>query len=224
MPSDGEELEYSVRTRHTARMHIRASAIVCATRPHGETAVIARLLTEEHGMVAAYVAGGRGRHLRPVLVPGNVVSAELRSRSDTQLPFASVELLTSRGQWLGEPLAALAIQWATALSAATLPERQAYPVLYDALAALLDAICLAPSARGWTPALLSFELLLLRELGYGEEQHRPESGSWPGDWPATMASFDRIGTLLERYLLAERRGNVMAARAMLRERLGKIGE
>ena len=73
-----------------------------------------------------------------------------------------------------------AVPRATALSAATLPERQAYPVLYDALAALLDAICLAPSARGWTPALLSFELLLLRELGYGEEQHRPESGSWPG--------------------------------------------
>ncbi|MET0588601.1 MAG: recombination protein O N-terminal domain-containing protein [Novosphingobium sp.] len=201
-------------------MHIRASAIVCATRPHGETAVIARLLTQDEGMVAAYVAGGRGRHLRPVLVPGNVVSAELRSRSDTQLPFASVELQTSRGQWMGEPLAALAIQWATALTATTLPERQAYPLLYDALAALLDAICLAPSARGWTPALLSYELLLLRELGYGEDADRLE----PGDWTATMTSFDRIGTQLERYLLAERRGNVMAARAMLRERLGKIGE
>jgi DNA repair protein RecO (recombination protein O) len=201
-------------------MHIRAHAIVCATRPNGETAVIARLLTQEHGMVAAYVAGGRGRHLRPVLVPGNFVSAELRSRSDTQLPFGSVELLTSRGQWLGEPLAALAIQWATALTATTLPEWQAYPPLYDALSALLDAICLAPSARGWTPALLSYELLLLRELGYGEDADRPE----PGDWAATMASFDRIGTQLSRYLLAERRGNVMATRAMLRERLGKIGE
>ena len=121
---------------------------------------------------------------------------------------------------MGEPLAALAIQWATALTAATLPERQAYPPLYDALTALLDAICIAPSARGWAPALLSYELLLLRELGYGEQEHRPE----PGDWPATMASFDRIGTQLERYLLAERRGNVMAARAMLRERLGRIGE
>lgn len=201
-------------------MHIRASAIVCAARPHGETAVIARLLTREEGMIAAYVAGGRGRHLRPVLVPGNVVSAELRARSDTQLPFAAVELITSRGQWLGEPLAALAIQWVTALTAATLPERQSYPPLYDALAALLDAICLAPSARGWTSALLAYELLLLRELGYGEDEPRPE----PGDWAATMASFDRIGTQLSRYLLAERRGNVMAARAMLRERLGKIGE
>lgn len=202
-------------------MHIRASAIVCATRPHGETAVIARLLTERHGIVAAYVAGGRGRHLRPVLVPGNIVSTELRSRSETQLPFAAVELITSRGQWLGEPLAALAIQWATALTAATLPERQPYPSLYQALAGLLDAVCLAPSARGWTSALIAYELLLLRELGYGEaEAERPATG----DWAAAMISFDRIGGQLSRYLLAERRGDVMAARAMLRERLGKIGE
>jgi DNA repair protein RecO (recombination protein O) len=201
-------------------MHLRAPAIVCATRPHGETAVIARLLTEDEGIVAAYVAGGRGRHLRPVLVPGNIVAADLRSRSDTQLPFASVELVTSRGQWLGEPLAALAIQWATALTAATLPERQAYPALYQALAGLLDAVCLAPSARGWTPALMAYELLLLRELGYGEEIERTD----PAGWTDTLASFDRIGTLLSRYLLAERRGDVMATRAMLRERLGKIGE
>lgn len=201
-------------------MQIRTPAIVCAARPHGETAVIARLLTEEHGMVAAYVAGGRGRHLRPVLMPGNVVAADVRARSEAQLPFAAVELLISRGQWLGEPLAALAIQWATALTAATLPERQPYPALYQALSGLLEAICLAPSARGWTPALLSYEQLLLRELGYGDNTERSEVT----DWAETLASFDRIGHLLSRYLLAERRGDVMAARSMLRERLGRIGE
>lgn len=171
-------------------------------------------------MIAAYVAGGRGRHLRPVLMAGNIVSAELRSRSDTQLPFAVVELATSRGQWLGEPLAALAIQWTTALTAAALPERQAYPALYQALAGLLDAICLAPSARGWTPALLSYEWLFLRELGYGEEAERPDARGWT----QSLAAFDRLGVLLSRYLLAERRGDVMATRAMLRERLGRIGE
>ena len=33
-------------------MHIRAPAIVCASRPHGQTAVIARLLTA-HGLEVA---------------------------------------------------------------------------------------------------------------------------------------------------------------------------
>jgi DNA repair protein RecO (recombination protein O) len=199
-------------------MHIRAPAIVCASRPHGETAVVARLLTADHGMVAGYVAGGRGRELRPVLIPGNLVDAELKARSDSQLPYARLELLESRGQWLGEPLLASAIAWATALAAAALPERQPYPVLYDALAALLDAICVAPSARGWTLPLLSYEVLLMRELGYGVPVARPD----PEDWPALLHTFDRLGRDLERYPLAHSRVDVMAARAMLRERLARI--
>lgn len=199
-------------------MHLRAPAIVCASRAHGETAAIVRLLTDSHGLVAGYVAGGRGRNLRPVLVPGNAVAAELRSRSEGQLPFARLELVASRAPWLAEPLPAAAIAWATALTAAALPERQAYPALYPALSALLDAVCHAPSARGWVPALVSYEVLLLRELGYGGDALRPDGE----DWPTTLAAFDRLGHLLARYPLAERRGDVMGARAVLRDRLGRI--
>lgn len=204
-------------------MHIRAPAIVCAGRPHGETAVVARLLTADHGLVAGYVAGGRGRDLRPVLIPGNLVEAELKARSDNQLPFARLELLTSRGPWLGEPLPAAAIAWVTALTAAALPERQPYPPLHAALAALLDAICLAPSARGWALPLLSYEVLLLRELGYGTPVAHPRLLADPDDWPALLAAFDRLGRDLERYPLAHRRADVMGARSMLRERLSRIG-
>ena len=148
-------------------MHLRAPAILLAARPHGETAVVARLLTHEHGVVAGYVAGGRGRQLRPVVIPGNLVELQLSARSDSQLPFARLELLESRGPWLGEPLAAAAIGWACALTATALPERQAYPSLYEALGGLLTAVCHAPSARGWAAALVGYETLLLRELGYG---------------------------------------------------------
>jgi DNA repair protein RecO (recombination protein O) len=200
-------------------MHIRAPAIVCASRPHGETAAIAWLLTAEHGLVAAYVAGGRGRQLRPVLIPGNLVEAEIRSKSESQLPFARIELAQSRGPWLTEPLPAAAIGWATALAAAALPERHPYPALFDALSALLDAICVAPSARGWARPLLSYEMLLMRELGYGAPVQRPQVE----DWPAMLDAFDRLGRHLQGNLLAERRGDVMAARAMLRERLARIG-
>ena len=199
-------------------MHLRFPAILLAARPHGETAVIARALSEEYGLVAAYVAGGRGRRLRPVLIPGNLLDLQLAARSEAQLPFATPELLRSRGALLGEPLAAAAIGWTTAFTATVLPERQPYPALHAALSALLDAICHAPSARGWVPALVAYELLLLRELGYGPEQPRPD----PSDWPAVLRTFDRLGMALARYPLAERRGDVMAARAMLRERLARL--
>lgn len=200
-------------------MHFRAAAIVCAARPHGETAVIARMLTAEYGLVAGYVAGGRGRVLRPALIPGNVVEADLRARAEGQLPFARIELVSSRGPWLTEPLPAAAIGWATGLAAAALPERQPFPAIHAALGALLDAICHAPSARGWLPGLLRFEALVLRELGYGEVPVAAEGA----DMTALMAQFDAQGGRIERYPLAERRCDVMGARAMLRERLARIG-
>ena len=199
-------------------MHIRAPAIVCASRPHGETAVIVRLLTADHGMVAGYVAGGRGRHSRPVLIPGNLVDAELSARSEGQMPFARLELVRSRGPWLSEPLPSAAIGWVTALAASSLPERHPYPALFEAMSGLLEAICMAPSARGWAAPLLSFETLLLRELGYGA----PAGLSDAEDWPAMLPKFDSLGRHIERYVLAERRSDVMAARSMLRDRLARI--
>ncbi len=200
-------------------MHFRAPAIVCSVRPHGETGAIVRLLTADYGLVAGYVAGAKGRHLRPVLIPGNGVEAELNARDPARLPSARVELVASRAPWLSEPLPAAAIGWAAALTAAALPERHAYPELHSALDALLDAVCHAPSARGWTVAMIGYEALLLRELGYGAlSETRPD----PADWSETLSAFDQLGKPLVRYLLAEARADVMAARAMLRERLARI--
>jgi DNA repair protein RecO (recombination protein O) len=198
-------------------VHLRAPAILVSARSHGETAVIARLLTEDFGLLAGYVAGGRGRQLRPVLIPGNIVDVEFRGRGDSQLPFARLELKESRGPWIGEPLAAAAIGWVCALTATVVPERNPYPSLFSALSATLDAICHAPSARGWLRALVAYEALVLRELGYGGNQPGAEA-----ELEALLEIFARHAAPLERYLLADRRGDVMAARAMLGERLERI--
>ena len=199
-------------------MHLRAPAILVASRPHGETAVIARLLTEESGMVAGYVAGGRGRRLRPVVIPGNLVEADIRARSDSQLPFARLELVESRGPFLSEPLPASAIAWVCALTAASLPERSAYPSIYHALAALLDAVCNAPSARGWVEALVGYETLLLRELGYGGGLERPAIA----DLSAGLEKLDSLTRPIAAYLLADTGRDVLAARVLLLERLKKM--
>jgi DNA repair protein RecO (recombination protein O) len=213
-------------------MHLRAPAILCASRAHGETAAVVRLLTADHGMLAAYCAGARGRRLRPVLIPGNLIDAEISARSASQLPFAKVELVESRGPWLGEPLASAAIAWATALTAASLPEGHPYPALYAALGGVLDAICHAPSARGWSRALVAYEALLLREMGYGGRVLAGGGGDPGDDWNAILDRLGRLGVLLETRLFADsgsrgagvagRGGDVMAARAILIDRLKRM--
>jgi DNA repair protein RecO (recombination protein O) len=153
-------------------MRIDTPAIVCAVRSHGEHGAVVRLMTPQHGLQAAYVRGARGRRMRPLLIGGNVVQAQLSARTDTQLPQATVELLHSRGPLLSEPLLAAAIEWATVLTATALPEGQPYQPLYQALEGLLDAIEAAPSAVGWGAALVRYELLLLAELGFGLDLDR----------------------------------------------------
>ncbi len=148
-------------------MHLSTEAIVCALLAHGEHGTVARLLTPGDGLRPGYVRGGRSRRLRPVLLAGNVVQAEYRARTDEQLASLTVELVHSRAPLHGEPLAAAAIDWATALVATALPEAQPYPRLHAALDGVLGAVEAAPAARGWAAALVRFELLLLAELGFG---------------------------------------------------------
>lgn len=148
-------------------MHLDTDAILLAVLHHGEHGAIVRALTPHDGVQAGYVRGGRSRRLRPVLMPGNVVAAQYRARTDSQLAQLSVELVHSRAPMLSDPLAAAAIEWTCALAAASLPEAQAYPAIHAALHGVLSAIEAAPGARGWAPALVRYELLLLAELGFG---------------------------------------------------------
>jgi DNA repair protein RecO (recombination protein O) len=148
-------------------MHLLTQAIICAIRAHGEHGAIVRALTPDAGMQPGYVRGGRSRRLRPVLLPGNLVQAEYRSRTDEQLAQLGIELSHSRAALLAEPLAAAAIDWTCALTASALPEGQPYPHLYQALDGVLSAVEAAPSAKGWATALVRYELLILSELGFG---------------------------------------------------------
>lgn len=146
---------------------LETPAILCAVRHHGEHGAVVRALTPTAGLIAGYVRGGRSRMMRPILIPGNRVTADYRFRTAEHLASMSVELETSLAPLLTEPLPAAAIEWACALTAAALPEGNGYPVLYTALGAVLDAIAAAPAARGWAVALVRYELLLLGELGFG---------------------------------------------------------
>jgi DNA repair protein RecO (recombination protein O) len=142
-------------------------AIVCAVRAHGEHGAIARVMTADHGLMAGYVSGGRSRTMRPILIASNLVDCTFRARTTEQLASLSLELIQSRGPLMTEPLAAAALDWATALTAATLPEGHPYPRLYEALDGVLSAVEAAPAARRWVASLVRYELMILSELGFG---------------------------------------------------------
>lgn len=192
------------------------TGIVCAVRTHGEHGVIARLMTPDHGLVAGYVRGGRSRAMRPVLMPGNLVTATLRSRVPGQLRSLSVELVRSRAPLLSEALAALAIEWCCSLTAFALPEEQPYPAIYQTLDAVLSAIEAGDIVRDWAGALAAYEMLLLQSLGFGSGV--PQI---PRDWPETFAALNLSGAQLGRHIFQGRAGEILAARSRLLERLNR---
>lgn len=204
-------------------MQFQSEAIVCGVLTHGEHGAIVRMLTPDHGLVAAYVRGGRGRRMRPLLIPGNAVFAQLRARTDNQLPQAVLELEHSRAPILGEALPSAAIEWSTALIAAALPERQPYPRIYQAFSGLLDAVEAAPTARGWGAALARFEQIVVAELGY----ERRSAGAlaeadWrDGDWPDVLFALEASGRSLFREVLPSAAESLRDCRCRLIDRLLK---
>ena len=200
---------------------LETEGIVCSLLGHGEHGAIVRILTPDHGLVAAYVRGGRGRRMRPVLIPGNTVSVRLRSRTESQLPQASIELAHSRAPILSEPLPSAAIEWVTALVASALAERQPYPQIHDAMTGLLDAVEAAPSAIGWAGALARFERLLVAELGYGTATV-PPGESRADEWTQILSALDVSARPIFRDVLSGRTQSLQDCRGRLIDRLRRI--
>lgn len=142
-------------------------ALVVALLPHGEHAVVARFLSADQGLVPAYVQGGRGRKLRPVLQIGNRVALDLATRSQGQLAFATVHPLGTNMAMMHGPAAMALVDYLASLAAACLNEGEAQPRLFPLFDALFGGAAAGALAADVGPALVRLELALLAELGIG---------------------------------------------------------
>jgi DNA repair protein RecO (recombination protein O) len=143
------------------------AGFVVALRPHGENALIVQLLTREHGRHLGLVRGGQSPKLRAVLQPGNEVSALWRGRLDEHLGSFACELVRAHAaRFIDDPDRLAALAAATALVAATLPEREPHADVFASFAALLAAI---DSRDDWPAHYVGWECALLSSLGFGLE-------------------------------------------------------
>ena len=138
--------------------------IVLGVKRHGEASGILELMTRDHGRHLGMVRGAFGSRMKPVLQPGNSVSATWRARLDEHLGNYTVEALNLRAA--GYFSASHAIYGVTHLAALMrlLPERDPHEDLYAVFANLLDRL----DDPAWSaPQVVRFELRLLAELGFG---------------------------------------------------------
>ncbi len=138
--------------------------IVLSARPHGESGLIASLLTREHGRHAGFVPGGVSRRAGPIWQPGNLLQVEWRARLSEQLGNYSAELSEAHAARALDDAAALAgLAAACAVVDAALPEREPHPAMFEGFHAFLAAL----GHAGWPAIYVRLELGLLQELGFG---------------------------------------------------------
>jgi len=138
--------------------------IVLGVKRHGEASAIAELLTREHGRHLGLVRGGFGSRLKPVLQPGNSVSALWRARLDEHLGHYTVEPVKSRtASIFGARHAVYGVTHLASL-ARLLPERDPHLTLFVTLIDILDRL---DDAALVAPLVARFELQMLSELGFG---------------------------------------------------------
>lgn len=146
-------------------MEWRDQGILLSARPHGEGSAIIEVLTPARGRHAGIVRGGASRRMAPILQPGAQLDLSWRARLEDHLGAFTAEPLRSRAALvMGDRLALAGLNAVTSLLLFCLPEREAHPALYQQTETLLD---LMGAREVWPLAYLRWEMVLLREMGFG---------------------------------------------------------
>lgn len=145
-------------------MQWQDEAIIIGVKRHGETSVIAEVMTRGRGRHLGIVRSGRSRTMQPVLQPGNQVEVVWRARLDEHLGEFKLEPVKLRAARLMEAATSLYGVQAMGALLRLLPERDPHPHLYEALDVILEAMD-DPADAG--ELFVRFELAILNDLGYG---------------------------------------------------------
>src|ERR1700732_2435754 len=149
---------------YTFPMEWTDEGIVLGVRRHGESSAIVELLTRSHGRHLGLVRGGAGKRMRPLLQPGNSVTAVWRARLDEHLGYYVIEGTRLRAANLfASPHAVYGVTHLASV-ARLLPERDPHEEIYEMLDRTLDDF---DDAGGAAAHLIKFELAMLAELGFG---------------------------------------------------------
>jgi DNA repair protein RecO (recombination protein O) len=161
-------------------MEWQDDAVILSARPHGETSLILQLLTREHGRHAGLARGARRARGRGSYETGNRVEVHWQARLAEHLGSLRCELLRGyAADLIDDPARLACLASAAAVAETALPEREAVPVAFAGLAALLES--LAAAGHRWASGYVAWELGLLAELGFGLDLSRCAATGATGD-------------------------------------------
>ncbi|MCJ8322288.1 MAG: DNA repair protein RecO [Rhizobiales bacterium] len=137
---------------------------VISTKKFGESSVVLDAFTRDRGRFQGLVRGGTGRKKRSLLQPGNYLKLSWRARLEEQLGQYQLEpIKLNTGYIISSKLAPLGLSTLCELLK-RLPDRQAYPQLYDGFEIVLNHLV---ADENWLPLLIKWQVGFLQQMGYG---------------------------------------------------------
>lgn len=169
------------------KMEWQDEGIILHTQSLGERKQIISLFTLGHGRSAGVFSGTQ--KTKGWVQCGGKVKARWWARLENHIGYWALESLGSNTAYLLDspgPLSAL-LSGAT-LCQMALPERQAYPHLYERFQALLRDLV----SPNWARSYIFFEMALLSELGYGLELNTCAVTGTPSNLVAVSPRTGRV--------------------------------
>src|SRR3954471_1336183 len=152
------------------RMEWTAPGMVLDARPFGEGDALATVMTEAHGAHRGLARGGASRGQAAVWQPGNLVQVRWVGRLADQLGSFSAELVhPGAALAMDDPLALAMLSAPCAVAEGALPDREPHPRVFTGL---LHLIARLPEGPAMLAELISWEAVLLADLGYGLDLSR----------------------------------------------------
>ena len=179
---------------------------VIAVRHFGESDCIATLLTEHHGLRSGLIKGARGKRLRGILQPGNIVDAYWFARLEDHLGRFRIEgHMEQVAKIMSDANRLIALNSLCATTYVGVPERIHMGGVYRLTASYLAVLC--DPDLPWQAEYLLWELHTLAALGFGLDLSKCAVTGAPGPLayvsPRTGHAVTRAGAgeYLNRLLL-----------------------
>lgn len=143
----------------------RDEGLVLTTVRHGEESAVVHVLTRFNGRTAGYLRAAHSPKVKPLVQSGNHVTVNWQARLPEHLGYFTLEPVQSLAMPLMQKAdLSLVLQTVTQMLLVALPERQAYPTIFDGTLALLQTLHTSPN---WAEAYIWWEVHLLAALGFG---------------------------------------------------------
>lgn len=146
-------------------IELHDQAVILRVDPFKEHDALVSAFSQQYGLLHGVVRYGLTSKQRGIYCVGNRIDVEWTARLEEHMGNLSGELITPSGAViLSHRERCYALQSLAALVMLAFEARDPHPQMYASLSLTIDALCYTSN---WQGAYAQFELILLRETGFG---------------------------------------------------------